>query len=332
VSNLNIGVKFDMRAPAFGTPARDLYAAALDMATFVDQIGVTRINAMEHHGSEDGYLPTPFLMGGGFAARTKQCRITLGAVILPLHDPVKIAEQISVLDLMSDGRLEVIFGVGYVPFEYQMFKVSMRDRARLLEEGIDIILRALRGERFEHDGREIYVRPLPLQKPEDILIVGGGIDASAKRAARLGLGFAPVHSKLFDLYDAECRKLGREPGRKYGSSGLGDIHLSNDPEATWARLMPHLKHQVGEYAKLAAMSDTNSPFKGLLTNDAALRSCGILNVWTPAELLQKFATAKQDGSLTFMPLIGGLSPELGWESLQLLKSIMPQLRASMANG
>jgi hypothetical protein len=327
VNNLNIGVKFDMRAPAFGTPIRELYAAALDMATFVDEIGVARINAMEHHGSEDGYLPTPFVLGGGFAARTKQCRITLGAVILPLHDPVKVAEQISVLDLMSGGRLEVIFGVGYVPFEYQLFKVSMRDRGRLLDEGIDIILRALHGERFEHDGREIYIRPLPLQKPEDILIVGGGVDASAKRAARLGLGFAPVHSNLFDLYDAECRKLGREPGRKYGSSGLGDIHLSNNPEATWARLMPHLKHQIGEYAKLAATSDNNSPFKGLLTNDAALRSCGILNVWTPAELLQKAATAKPGGSLTFMPLIGGLSPELGWESLELLKTLMPQLRA-----
>jgi hypothetical protein len=58
-----------------------------------------------------------------------------------------------------------------------------------------------------------------------------------------------------------------------------------------------------------------------------LRSCGILNVWTPAELLQKAATAKPGGSLTFMPLIGGLSPELGWESLELLKTLMPQLRA-----
>jgi alkanesulfonate monooxygenase SsuD/methylene tetrahydromethanopterin reductase-like flavin-dependent oxidoreductase (luciferase family) len=327
VTKLDISIKFDMRAPAFGTPTRELYAAALDMAAFADEIGVTRINAMEHHGSEDGYLPTPFVLGGGIAARTKHCRISLGAVILPLHDPVKIAEQIAVLDLMSDGRLEIIFGVGYVPFEYQLFKVSMRDRGKLLDEGIDIILRALRGERFQLDGREIFVRPLPVQNPEDILVVGGGVEASAKRAARLGLAFAPMHGALFDLYDAECRLLGREPGRKHGPSGLGDIHLSNDPEAAWARLMPHLKHQVGEYAKLAEGSGTNSPFKGLLTNDAALRSCGILNVWTPAELLQKAVTARQYGSITFMPLIGGLAPELGWESLELLKTMMPQLQA-----
>jgi hypothetical protein len=327
VNRLKISVKFDMRAPAFGTPIRDLYAAALAMAEFADDIGCARINAMEHHGSEDGYLPTPFVLSGGFAARTKRCRINLGAVILPLHDPVKIAEQIAVLDLMSGGRLEVIFGIGYVPFEYQLFKVNMRERGKLLDEGIDIILRALHGERFVHDGREIFIRPLPVQKPEDILIVGGGVEASAKRAARLGLAFAPVHGGLFDLYDAECRRMGREPGTKHGASGFGDIHLSNDPEATWARLMPHLKHQVGEYAKLAAVTGADTPFAGLLTNDAALRSCGILNVWTPEELLRKAPTAKPYGGLSFMPLIGGLSPELGWESLQLLKTIMPQLQA-----
>lgn len=327
VTQLDISLKFDMRAPAFGTPARELYAAALDMATFADQIGVTRINAMEHHGSEDGYLPTPFVLGGGFAARTKHCRINLGAVVLPLHDPVKIAEQIAVLDLMSGGRLEIIFGLGYVPFEYQLFNVSMRDRGKLLDESIEIILRALHGERFQAGGREIFVRPLPIQKPEQIILVGGGVEASAKRAARFGLSFAPMHGNLFELYDAECKKLGREPGRKFGPSGLGDIHLSRDPEATWVRVLPHLKHQVGEYAKLAeTTAGVNSPFKGLLTDDKALRNCGILNVMTPEELLKRAASAKKYGSVTFMPLIGGLSPELGWESLELLKTVMPQLQ------
>ena len=105
-------------------------------------------------------------------------------MILPLHDPVKLAEQIAVLDLMSGGRLDVIFGAGYVAAEFAAFGVSMRDRGRLLDEGIDIILRALKGERFMAGGREVYVRPLPVQKPEDILLVGGGVDASAKRAAR----------------------------------------------------------------------------------------------------------------------------------------------------
>lgn len=330
MSRARTAVLFDLRAPAFGTPAPELYAAALDMAAFADQIGVDRVNLMEHHASEDGYLPTPFVMGGGVAARTERCRISLGAVILPLHDPVKVAEQIAVLDLMSGGRLDVIFGAGYVAAEFARFGVSLKDRGRLLDQGIDIILRALRGERFEFGGREIYVRPLPLQKPEDIILVGGGVEASAKRAARFGLGFAPLRQDLFPLYDAECRRHGREPGRKYGPSGVGNIHLAEDPERAWAQLLPHLKHVVGEYAKWAeGEPNSHSPFKGLLTDEEALRRSGILSVWTPQELVAKgLPLVGKEGSFSFMPLLGGLAPELGWESLELLKKVMPQIRGN----
>src|ERR1700754_1551596 len=109
---IRIAGMFDMRNPEFGTPRGELYAAALDMIAFADEIGVPRINLMEHHGSDDGYLPAPFVIGGAVAARTTRTRISLGAVVLPLHDPVKIAEQIAVLDIVSGGRLEVIFGAG----------------------------------------------------------------------------------------------------------------------------------------------------------------------------------------------------------------------------
>ncbi len=332
MSELRTGVLFDMRAPSFGTPTAELYAAALDMAAFADEFGVSRVNLMEHHASEDGYLPQPFVMGGGVAARTKQCRISLGAVILPLHDPVKIAEQIAVLDLMSNGRLDVIFGAGYVASEFAAFKVSLRDRGKLLDSGVETILRALRGEKFETDGRPVCVRPLPVQKPEDIVLIGGGVEASAKRAAHFGLGFSPTHNGLFDLYDAECRKLGRDPGRKYGSSGAGNIHLSNDPEKTWALVLPHVRHVVSAYAKWAeAEPNSKSPFAGLLTNDEALRSSGIFNVWTPQQLIARAPKLLGPyGSLSFMPLIGGLSPKLGWESLELLKAAMPELRKAVA--
>lgn len=324
---IRTSLKFDMRAPAFGTPPRELYAAALDMAQFADEIGIGAINAMEHHGFEDGYLPTPFVFGGGLAARTRRCRIMLGAVVLPLHDPVKIAEQIAVLDIMSDGRLDVIIGAGYVEAEFQMFRSSMGQRGKLLDNGLEVILRALKGERFTDGDREVFVRPLPLQSPEDILIVGGGVPASAKRAARFGLGFGPMTRGLFDLYDEECRKLGRAPGRKSGPGKTGDIHLTNDPEAAWARIMPHLKHAVTDYARIAEESGVNSPFRGLLASEEALRTCGILTVCTPEQLLELAKGVDAYGSLTFMPLMGGMPPELGWESLNLLKEVMPQLLA-----
>ena len=137
-----------------------------------------------------------------------------------------------------------------------------------------------------------------------------------------------MHSRFFELYDSECRRLGREPGRKYGPSALGNIHLARDPEKVWARVMPHLKHVVAEYGKWAdAEPNSNSPFKGLLQDEQALRRCGIFTVLTPGELLEKAPPLVGDhGSLSFMPLLRGLAPELGWESLELLKSVMPSLQ------
>jgi alkanesulfonate monooxygenase SsuD/methylene tetrahydromethanopterin reductase-like flavin-dependent oxidoreductase (luciferase family) len=322
---------FDMRAPAFGKPAPDLYAAALEMAAFADEIGVDRIGLMEHHASEDGYLPSPFVLGGGIAARTKNCRLTLGAVILPLHDPIEVAEQIAVLDLMSNGRLEVIFGAGYVPSEFALFKTSLKDRAKLLDQGIDIILRALRGERFEADGRQIFVRPLPIQDPEQIILVGGGVAASAKRAARFGLGFAPIRRDLLPLYESECRSLGREPGKQYGPSAHLpiNIHLAEDPDEAWAHMKDHALHVASAYAKWADQEpDSNSPFKGLL-NHEALRASGIFAVWTPDELVARAALVEDNSTLGFMPLLGGLDPDVGWKSLELLKKTMPRLQAPL---
>jgi len=322
-------VQFDMRAPAFGAPARDLYSAALEMASFADEIGIDRIGIMEHHGSEDGYLPAPFVLGGAVAARTSRIRITLGAVILPLHDPVKVAEQIAVLDLLSGGRIEVIFGAGYVPSEFALFKVSLRDRGKLLDQGIDIILRALKGERFEADGREVFVRPLPLQRPEDMLLHGGGVPASAKRAARFNIGFAPLHPGLNDLYREECRSYGREPGTIYLGGLPLNIHVTEDPDARWADLAPHLAHVATAYAKWAEEegAGTNSPFAGLDTIEK-MRASGIFVIWTPEELIERAPDLLQRGSLNFMPLIGGMAPALGWESLRLIADrVLPHLRS-----
>jgi alkanesulfonate monooxygenase SsuD/methylene tetrahydromethanopterin reductase-like flavin-dependent oxidoreductase (luciferase family) len=321
-------IMFDMRAPDFGAPITDLYAAALEMAAFADDIGIDRVGLMEHHASNDGYLPAPFAMAGAVAAVTKRIRITLGAVILPLHDPVKIAEQLAVVDLISGGRVEVIFGAGYVPSEFARFKVSLRDRGRLLDEGIDIILRALSGEKFEADGREVFVRPLPVQRPTDMILGGGGVPASARRAARFGIGFSPLRSDLIPMYEEECRKLGREPGKTYGAGLPLNIHVAEDPDAIWPLIAPHYAHVARAYAKWAEEEGdaTSSPFSGMDSVEA-LRSSGLFTVWTPEETLARapglFAIRRQLG---FMPLIGGLSPEHGWKSLELVRDkILPYL-------
>ncbi len=331
--DIKTAVSFDMRSPAWATPTHELYAAAVAMAAFADKIGVDRIGLMEHHGSDDGYLPQPFTLASAMAAVTERIRIILGAVILPLHDPVVIAEQIAITDLISNGRISVIFGAGYVSFEFAMFGKSLKDRAKLMDSGIDTVLRALHGERFEADGRPVFVRPLPVQEPEDIIMVGGGVEASARRAARFGVGFGPMKADLVPLYLSECARLGKKV-RQFNRPTPGmpiSIHLCEDPDQGWAVIEPHAIHVITEYAKWAeAEGDASqSPFKGM-TDPAVLRQTGLFACWTPDELIAKVPTINDAGTLGFQPLLGGLAPEEGWKSLRLLEATMPRLKAAIA--
>lgn len=330
--NVQISVSFDMRAPGWGTPTAELYEAALEMAAFADRIGITRIGLMEHHGSEDGYLPRPFMLASAMAALTSRAKFILGAVILPLHDPAAVAEEIAILDLISNGRFNVIFGAGYVPSEFAMFEKSIHDRARLMDRGIEIILRALSGERFEIDGRPIFIRPLPIRAPQDIVMVGGGVPASARRAARFDVGFGPMTAEVVDIYLDECRKHGREP-REYWKPKPGmplAIHLCEDPDQGWAAIERHAVHVITEYAKWAEQEGdgSNSPFKGL-TDPAVLRQAGLFAAWTPEQLLARVDMMEDRQTIGFQPLLGGLSPEEGWKSLKLLERTLPALQTKI---
>jgi alkanesulfonate monooxygenase SsuD/methylene tetrahydromethanopterin reductase-like flavin-dependent oxidoreductase (luciferase family) len=326
-------LSFDLRAPGFGAPAARIYAEALEMMAWGDANGIAYTILLEHHGSKDGYLPTPFVMGAAAAARTKKMRIQTGAVLLPLHDPVKIAEQIAVLDLISNGRLDVVLGAGYVRSEFAMFKRKLSERGKALDEGVPIILRALSGERFNANDREIFVRPLPVQSPYSSIMIGGGVPASVYRAVRHGLGMCPMNLGLISLYKEECAKHGRRPGRI--CYNMGWTHIADDPDKAWSEMAPHVLHVVKSYAEFAQGTTSSSTMEFVKTDDLTverLKQLGIINVVTPDEAV---ATAKAaDGlghDVVFTPLIGGLDPKIGWSSLELFATkVVPRINVKAA--
>jgi hypothetical protein len=105
-------LRFDMRAPAFGARPTDLYAAALEMSAWAETRGCIAAVLCEHHGSEDGYLPSPFSRPR--LPPTERLLLSL-VVVLPFYDPVRLAEDLAVLDIISNGRGSVIFGNRYRP-------------------------------------------------------------------------------------------------------------------------------------------------------------------------------------------------------------------------
>src|SRR6218665_2991174 len=108
----------DMRVSE-GVDSRSLYSIALEQAKWCDERGLTEIWTSEHHGHEE--IASPMAFCAALGAVTKRARLMVGAVLLPLHDPVRLAEDIILADLVSDGRMEVILGLGYAQHEFEMF-------------------------------------------------------------------------------------------------------------------------------------------------------------------------------------------------------------------
>jgi alkanesulfonate monooxygenase SsuD/methylene tetrahydromethanopterin reductase-like flavin-dependent oxidoreductase (luciferase family) len=327
-------LRYDLRAPAFGAPAAALYAAALEQSAFGDAHGFDSVQLSEHHGSDDGYLPSPLVLAAAIAGRTRRIRLEISALILPLHDPLRVAEDVAVLDLASGGRVDLVIGAGYVPAEFEMFEREIRDRPRLVEEGMEALVRAWTGEPFEYRGRTVRVTPRPHQRPRPTLALGGSSPAAARRAARLADRFVPALPHLWKPYRAERERLGLPvpPGGRVGPLFL---HVSEDPDRAWVEIAPHALHEVNAYGRWMTAAGSAGPYRrggdpGGPTEDAeALRASGLYRVLTPDACVALAAELGEHGTLLLHPLMGGLAPELGWSSLELFaKSVLPRIRAA----
>ena len=138
-----------------------------------------------------------------------------------------------------------------------------------MDEGPEIIQRALAGERFlQFGGREIFVRPLPAQKPVQLFVARRGA-GRARRAARFGMGFWPLNPAMIPIYDDECRKLGRAPGHVIGrdSAGGGWVHVTEDVEGDWAQMKAQRRRRRQALQRMGPghLANSSSPFKTLNT-------------------------------------------------------------------
>jgi alkanesulfonate monooxygenase SsuD/methylene tetrahydromethanopterin reductase-like flavin-dependent oxidoreductase (luciferase family) len=316
-------IRFDMRVPSFSGVARqDYYRAALDLSAFADSHGCSSIMVSEHHQAEDGYLSDALMMAAAIAAVTSEATLAVGALILPLHDPIQAAERTALVDLISGGRLLVIIGAGYVAREFEMFGLDVRQRAQLMEEKLPIYMAALSGEAVHQNGSLIQISPLPAQRPRPVVLLGGTAPATARRAARLADGFNPIVTDpdLVTIYSDECRRLGKPPGLVVGGDQTPPVlFLADDVEKEWERLGPYLMHEVNMYGAWAAEAGTNEHLYRPVASIDEVRDLGMHRVLTPDECVD---LARSGGQLTFHPLAGGLPPEYAWENMRTFVDVV----------
>jgi alkanesulfonate monooxygenase SsuD/methylene tetrahydromethanopterin reductase-like flavin-dependent oxidoreductase (luciferase family) len=323
-------VHYDMRVPSFGTPAPALYAAALEQAAWLDDRGVTALVVSEHHGEDDGYLPSPLTMAAALAARTSRAMISVNALVLTLHDPIDAAEQCQIVDQISGGRLVLTLVPGYVASEFALYGVSHADRGRVFDEKVGIFLRALTGESFDLDGRTVRVTPGPVQRPRPMVFIGGASAVAARRAARVGDGFAlgGPDQGWGEAYRAECAALGRPAGPVLVPPRPMAVHVTDDPERDWARIAPHALHELNRYNAWAA-GFAGHLYQGVGDPEAARRD-GFYAVLTPDECIDVARRLEAEHStVLFKPLIGGLDPALSWASFELfVDKVLPAISGS----
>lgn len=136
--------RYDFRAPgADSGDRRELFARALEQATYVDQQGRDLLALSEHHASDDGYLPSPLTVAAAMAARTERISISIAALLVNLYDPIRLAEDIAVLDHLSAGRISYTLGLGYRPEEYAALRRPWATRGA---DADDLVARCRRRE------------------------------------------------------------------------------------------------------------------------------------------------------------------------------------------
>jgi alkanesulfonate monooxygenase SsuD/methylene tetrahydromethanopterin reductase-like flavin-dependent oxidoreductase (luciferase family) len=323
----SIVLRFDLRSAPFcpDSPA-SRYRAALDMAAWADEQAVDVIGLSEHHVTEDGFLSAPLQLAGMMAALTRRVRISVSALLVPLHDPLRLAEDIVALDLVSGGRFTATCGLGYREVEYRATGADWPARGREFDRKLATLCALLSGDSTRCHGEPVTLKPLPISPLQGLLTVGGNSVAAARRAARFGLLFCPAidDPALEIAYRQECQRLGHW-GMTIFPRHPATTFLSEDPQRAWRELGPYLLHDATAYG--AWRHPTRRAYaESFATDTDQLQAEGKYRILTPEQALE---VIRDTGSLHLSPLCGGVPLDQGWHSLRLFEEqVVPRLPAA----
>lgn len=272
---MRLGIYSDLRNPKqWARSWPTVYGRAIERIQHAEQLGIHEAWFTEHHQFDDGYLPQPLTFAAAVAAATSRISIGTAILLAPLRPAADIAEQAAIVDLVSNGRLQLGLGAGYRPSEYRLFERDIATRFQDLEA---------RARDIRQAWDEGLVTPPPAQKRVPIWIGAMG-PRTARMTGRLGEGLLYIDPPIVDIYLDALEEAGhpREVGRV---AGVANLILSDDPERAWSRIAPHLEHMWETYRtaaqdqapgrKVAAISGSDAVFSDMppvLAGD--LRSAG----------------------------------------------------------
>lgn len=205
---MRLGIYLNAQHPAGDDPARR-FAETIEQARLIRRLGFDSIWGGEHHVTP-GFHYFPLLpMLQRLASEVEGMWVGANLVLLPLHNPVELAEVGAFVDVITGGRFLLGVGLGYRAEEFAVFKVPMAERVSRLTEGVEIIRRLWTEDRVTHHGRhwqldDVGIHPRPLQQPRPPILVGSQVPAGIARAARIADGWLVVPVPTVDEFAAQA--------------------------------------------------------------------------------------------------------------------------------
>jgi alkanesulfonate monooxygenase SsuD/methylene tetrahydromethanopterin reductase-like flavin-dependent oxidoreductase (luciferase family) len=316
-------MRFGMRATTTDPGERAaLYGAVLDMCEWAETRGCVAATVSEHHGVDDGYLPSPVPLAAAMAGRTSSLPISVAALMLAFYDPVKLAEDMAIVDLLSRGRVSYVIGIGYRDEEFAMFGVDRRGRGAMVERRLGVLRRLLAGEEVELDGRRARITPPPFTPGGPVIAYGGGSDIAARRAGRLGMLF------LAETFDNSLEAVYREAANEAGVTAPGclfptpgiplTVFVADDPDRAWAEIGEYMLVDAAGYGRWNTHRSGTASISFATTVAELKAEKDQYQIITPAEASDYLG---QGIPLALQPLVGGIPPDIAWTYLETAANV-----------
>jgi alkanesulfonate monooxygenase SsuD/methylene tetrahydromethanopterin reductase-like flavin-dependent oxidoreductase (luciferase family) len=252
---VTFGLIYDFRNPVpWQQPWSERYERVLEQIEWIDrELTIDGVYVTEHHFYEDGYLPSPMMMSAAIAARTKRVSVGTNLLQLPLHHPVRVAEDALLCDVLSGGRFRLGVGAGYYWQEFEGVGSVLKQRPSRMQEGFDILRLAFAGKPFSYAGKrfhvpELTVTPPPIRDGGPEIWMGAFVPAAVDRVAQRADGFLAFGHAGIDEYFEACNRHGRPPEERQLNRTYWAI-IDEDPERAYASAGPHFMHMFNDYIR-----------------------------------------------------------------------------------
>ena len=258
--------------PPNGKNISRVISELIEQAELCEAVGFDGFYFTEHHQQDDGYLPSPVLLSGMVGMRTTKIKVGTCVLLSPLYHPIRLAEDIAVVDQATKGRMVAAMGIGYQPSDFDAFGVSIKERAARTEESVEILRKAWSGEKFSYESKfhtinDIKVTPTAYQDGGPPIWLAGWVPAGLKRAGKMGDGWIadPIQSlSVIKDYAEQYREEARLNGRKPFVVLMRDCVIGKNWETCVAKSAPTMAthrwyYHYGAYVQDEHIKDVNAP-------------------------------------------------------------------------